>query len=606
MIAHPLATALALAALVTASTLGQPFLFDDHFHLAVCEAATAGDDGPRGAYLEQLRDAFGLWSLFEFHDGSEATWRASVETGAAPWWTVEGLRLSFWRPLSSQLELLDYRLFGDHPLPYHLHSVAWYLLLLAAWWWVLRGTLPRQTAVLALLLYAVDEAHHMPVDWIANRHALVSTALGVLGLAAYLRWCRDRWRPGLPLALLGFALALLGGETALGVLAYTGAYAVFHPGEAGPDGRPSHVPWLRRLGRALPVVALAAAWAVVYRIGGFGAWGSGSYLEPTSGEYWLAAGPRMVVMVGDQLGRLPSDLWSFVPALRPVLLAQGLIGVVAVGLWLRFAWHELEPDERSALRWMLPGALLALIPAVAVEPAARQLLVPGLGGAVLLAVLIRAGLRHWDRRKEKLGVARLTMIAAIALLCMHLPSPPISWYASTSALTRIARQGTALAAQTVPLLADADGEHVVVLVAPDAAVGVYLPLELYRRDVPFPASWHTLSLAPHDLRWTRTDARTLRFDVVDGELLATHGERMGRHPRYPLAAGDEVELGFARLRVDAVGEHGPTGFSLRFDDSAALERVRWLSWDGDALQPVDPPAVGEAGTLPYVPGPLAF
>ncbi len=602
-LAHPVAVAVALALLVALPTVGQPFLFDDHFHLAVCEAATGGE-GSRTTYLDRVRDAFGLVSLFEFFDGSEETTRAALTSGAAPWWTVDGLRISFWRPLSSHLGLLDFVLFGERAVLHHLHSVAWYLAMVLAWWLVLRGQLPRATAVLALLLFCVDEAHHMPVNWIANRHALVSGALGLVGLAAYLRGC-DRGSWGwMALAAGLFGLGLLGGESALGVMAYAGAHALFRPAE----------PRISRGGRLarLSVVALPGAiWMTVYKLAGFGAWGSGSYLDPGSapGEYLAAAGPRMVVLVGDHVTKFPADLWTFAPAMRPVLLTSGIVAVVGLALWLKVAWKDLDPRERATLRWTIPGALAALVPAVAVAPSSRQLLIPGLGGAVVLAVLIRSGWRVRSRWAEVPGPARIPAIVAIILAFMHLPSPPVSWWISTSVLTRIAREGTALTEQTAALLAQhggGEGKDVFVLSAPDAGVGVYLPLELYRSDAPFPDSWHAISMAPLDLELTRTDARTLEISVPEGELLVTAGETIGRSPRFPMSVGDVVDLGAATVRVAEVGDRGPTRLALEFPGGVDDPSLLLLTWHEGEMAAVPPPAEGETTAIPWSQGPLAM
>ena len=610
VLARPVEWAVAFALLVALPTTMQPFLFDDHAHLLVCEAATGGGR-PRDArhrHLLSRRDAFGMVSLFEWLDGTPETHRAAITTGAAPWWTLEGLRISFWRPLSSHLLLLDFALFGEDPVPYHLHSVLWYLAMILAWWLVLRRSLPRSAAVLALLLFTLDGAHQMPVGFIANRHALVSGTLGLFGLAAYLRWCEEGWRLGIVLSVPLFALALLGGENALGVMAYAGAHALFFPGTTLPNGRSTAFGWRQRLVRALPVVTLAATWACVYKMKGFGTWGSGVYIDPASapGEYLIAAPSRLTVLLGDHLGGPPADLWSIVPAFRPVLIGIGLLGVGAVAIWLKVAWRSLDPAERAALRWMISGALFALIPMAAAPPMSRLLLIPSLGGSVLLAVLIRSGWRAWGRRPKPSGWARIPPIAAVALAVMHLAAQPIGWWAGTAILGRIARDCTAVAQQTAALLAEegVNKRHVVVLNSPHVALGMYLPAELYRLDVPLLSSCHVISLAPRNLLLRRRDARTLEITVQGGELLTTYFETLWRSPRFPMKVGDAVDLGAFRIEIDAVGERGPTRISLRFDKPLSEASVLMLAWYDGALRVVPAPAVGTTMTIAWSPAPL--
>ena len=75
----------------------------------------------------------------------------------------------------------------------------------------------------ALFLFAVDESHLFAALWLANRNALVAAVPVLFGLCAHLRWREDGWRWGLPLSLGGYVVGLLGGETALGALAYLAA-----------------------------------------------------------------------------------------------------------------------------------------------------------------------------------------------------------------------------------------------------------------------------------------------------------------------------------------------------------------------------------------------
>ncbi len=92
-------------------------------------------------------------------------------------------------------------------LGYHLHSLAWYLAVVALFGVLLRRFLPGALGALALLLFTVDDAHLLPVGWISNRNALISTAGGLLGLWMHLEWREARKRQALPLSLASEQLA---------------------------------------------------------------------------------------------------------------------------------------------------------------------------------------------------------------------------------------------------------------------------------------------------------------------------------------------------------------------------------------------------------------
>lgn len=116
---------------------------------------------------------------------------------------------AFWRPLTILSFYLDGRLWGLHPVGYHLtsvglHGLAGYVL---ARWWPETLNLPRSGALAAASLWLVWPCHGEAVTWIAAR----SDVLVTLSLVAALFWL-DTDRPRL--AGLGFGLGLLAKESA--------------------------------------------------------------------------------------------------------------------------------------------------------------------------------------------------------------------------------------------------------------------------------------------------------------------------------------------------------------------------------------------------------
>lgn len=193
---------LAIAFVLGLATIQMGFYVDDHPIRAALQGHWPG--GPRA------------WDLYRFAPGDEAGNRAEIAAGALPWWTSPFLKLHLIRPLASLTFALDEKLFGASPIGWHLHSIAWYLLLVLAVWRVLEPLLPRATATLALLVYAMSTAHLFPYGWIACRHMVVAAAFGMLGLGSLVRGHRHgQWH-----FALGLAAGLAGGETALGVAAF--------------------------------------------------------------------------------------------------------------------------------------------------------------------------------------------------------------------------------------------------------------------------------------------------------------------------------------------------------------------------------------------------
>ena len=115
--------------------------------------------------LPQLGDA---WDLYNF-TGAPGAFPKMIADGPYPWWSYAQMRLGFFRPLSSALIHLDVNVIGDHVVLWNLHSIAWYLALLGLVFALYRRVLSSAAAPLALLFFAIDDAHWMPVGWLANR-----------------------------------------------------------------------------------------------------------------------------------------------------------------------------------------------------------------------------------------------------------------------------------------------------------------------------------------------------------------------------------------------------------------------------------------------------
>ena len=142
-----------------------------------------------GSLLGDDWDHYAMWAgaypvprsalnMFDFVGGGAGERLALMHSGRLPWWSDPGMRaLSFLRPLPSALAYFDYAVLG--PAAYashHWHTAVCWALTVVALAGVLIRSVPRPVAVLAILLYVVDDAHALPVAWSANRGELVAVA----------------------------------------------------------------------------------------------------------------------------------------------------------------------------------------------------------------------------------------------------------------------------------------------------------------------------------------------------------------------------------------------------------------------------------------------
>jgi protein O-mannosyl-transferase len=125
-------------------------------------------------------------------------------------WAFTTLDVSNWQPLTWLSHMLDVELFGVTPAGPHLVNAALHAANAALLFAVLRALTgaPGRSAAVALL-FAVHPLHVESVAWIAERKDVLSTAFGLLALAAYARYAaRPAPRRLVPVAA-AFALSLM-------------------------------------------------------------------------------------------------------------------------------------------------------------------------------------------------------------------------------------------------------------------------------------------------------------------------------------------------------------------------------------------------------------
>lgn len=554
------------------------------FALGLCTLGMGffGDDFGQILILEGFPAVGTPDDLFRFAGDRPELLQKLMQQGVFPWWTLPELKLAFWRPLSGALVSIDHQLFGRNPLGYHVHSLAWSLAMVALYGTLMRRYLPGALGALALLVFAVDDAHLLPTGWIAQRNALVAAVPALLGLWLHLEWREHRRLWALPLSLAAFAVGLAGGETALGLFAYVGAYELL-----GARGT-----WAERLRGLAPAAALGVGYLLLYKARGYGAYGSGSYLDPLGepGSFLSAALLRLPALLGGQLLGLPLELWPLGSLLHPVLAGLGLLGVGLFVWMLRAAWPGLTEEERRHCRWLFTGAALSLVPMLSVFPSNRLLLVPSVGGALAIAVV----LRHAWRPLARTVVSRGMGAVGWGLALIHLVLSPLYWpllsqgVAQLGAITQKMVQVTAGEVELERL----PEQHVVVLTPGDPVRGIYTAAIWAFYGKPVPRSWRTLSLSPEGHVFTRTGPASFELELTQGHFHTSEFEALFRSPRYRLKTGAQVELEHMRATVLAADEQGPTRLGFEFDAPLESPSFVFLHWKDGGLRRFQLPPVG--------------
>jgi hypothetical protein len=513
------------------------------------------------------------WDCFTFATGDSAQNAALMDRGLLlPWWTDPELKLAFFRPLAAATHLLDEAWWPARPALLHAHNLFWFGMLLAAACAVYRKLAGDwQISNMALALYAWDDARGATLSWIANRNALISGALGCGCIAAHVLWRRgNRHGYGL-LAWVLFALSCLASELFVGALAYLIAYAVFL------DGAPRRNRVLSVLGYVLTTLG----WRIGWSVAGYGAQGSGAYIDPLSDPLgFLASAPlRWLCLLQGQLGLIPAEFGLLAPS------GDGLLWSVTAIATLAGAAVLIRPCLADPIgRFWLGGALLALLPMAATVPSDRLLLFVGLGFMALLARAFRLRLAG--------GAA---CVLPLVFLAIHGAVAPLLLPFRAAQMARMAR-AEEQALQDLRTQAGPLGKAVIILNAPSVVLASYAQAQLKTEGLPTIATLYVLSAADSAVVVTRTGQSEFSMRAERG-FLRTHLERLYRAIPASLAARGRVELAQLSAEVtEWLADGHPS--AVRFTLKRQLSDYAFVCWTEGKFRGCALPAAGEQLRLP--------
>lgn len=557
------------------------------------------------APLTQVRPG-SVRGLFALVDGGPKAAQTMRTQGRLLWTAADDLQLSFMRPLAELTHVLDGRWWPDSPVWMHLHSLAWYALLVwlvVRWYEVLAPS--QRWARWAALAYAVSTLHSFAVTWLAARNQLMSACFVVLAMLAFHAWRTQRsgWRHAGWLACGAYVLALLCAEAGVGLLAYLVAYQLTldpQARDAAAQGRRWRGVrlWLGVLQPLWPFALITVVWRLCHVAWGYGAVGSGSYIDPGH-EPW-----RFALAL---LTRIPTyamaDLSGVSAAVGRNLSAAGRDGYGLVAAVVLLAWAvtlgRLGVWRTPWFRFHALGALLALVPACAIEPADRVLIVSELGACGLVGALV-LHLRNPGALRRRVGWLCAAFTAWVVVV--HVVIFPLLTLAQSVVLKRVLSPGVDDVV-TLSRLSHCVDCDVVLLNAPTPALtSFYYPQVLAHAEaLPIHSLFSMAFGARQDLSIEVLDAHRVRMQVHAGRM-----DRLERDVRTrPFVLGQDVRCGAVLARVSALDADGePTEVLFSFERPLTDARWRFFRWGADgepervALRPgqiwhLKPPSLGD-------------
>ncbi|MGD9217522.1 MAG: hypothetical protein PVJ84_22110 [Desulfobacteraceae bacterium] len=578
----PIAVAV-VAILLVIGTLGTDIHFDDYIHRIKLRNPNMWPTGHNS-----------IVGLFAFGSGNPDHMRLAMENSMVPWWTSEQLKVAFFRPVTAVTHWLDYQLWPDNHALMHFHSILWFGLFVSTAALVYRRFMtPYWVAGLAALLFAIDDAHGIPVGWLANRNALIAGVFGFLALIFHDRWRRGGHKEGAVFGPLAFLLGLLSAEAGLGVGAYLLSYELFLTSD-----KPR-----KKLMAFFPYVFVFVVWYAAYSSLGFGTTGSGAYIDP--GRYPLAylnaLWERLPVLLYGQWLFPNAFVYGMLP--KPFAYAS-LIVVYAVLIGIITVLIPILRRDAVSRFWAL-GMVLSLLPVCAMSPDNRLLIFCGLGAMGLLARLLAA----WFVKAEWLPASKPWRVLAgcyvSIFIFVHFIVAPLFLPIQSLGVDRM--EEVMLERPILDLYQEIDfnGKTLVFINPPLPFAVMHLRFICWEHGIAIPNTTRVLASGiSSDLTIARVDSRSLEIEAQGGFITNTF-DRLYRGRFDPMTQRQRIELSDMVAEVlSLTPDQRP--LKVRFTFSRALENASlcFYQWKEKGYIPFDPPAIGDSVRIAKVNMPL--
>jgi hypothetical protein len=485
-----------------------------------------------------------------------------------PWWSWPGLKVRFFRPVAAATLYLDYFISENNHVLAHLHSALWYFVACASvTMMLLRLTKRRETAVLASLLFTLDDAHAAPVLWLAARNAVIGVAFMANAVTLFdVAAARESWR--VRLASLSCVLcALLAAENAISGVPLFVAHALFL------DKRSP----LRRLAAVAALFAVVLAWLVVHNALGFGTKGSGAYLDPLSDPtaYTAAFSGRYVELLRIHF----TAPWQ----LQPTIPLSWLVGVDLLSRWVLFPalliFIVRNVDRSAEVAFWVFSAAAGLVPLTAADPHQRLLMIVGISLWSLVAHCV-VGLLDKGCRASRLWRFS-AVVAVVFVLGLHTVLAPIGLAVASAPSNP--DLPSALAASILDRNDNWQGQDLFVISVPSLMTSVDMVNERRRRQLRIPNRVAVLGATIHEVEVTRTGAQTFELYSPPGYLLDTFSS-FWRGPSAPFVQSERVSVEQFTAQIIRVTPDGrPLRVRFTFQKNLDDPTLKFLCWTDGAF-----------------------
>lgn len=562
-----------LGVMLNMPDLGNRLMGDDFLQWSLLTSGTHAAP-PRGS----------LFGLFDLVEGGATYVQSMKDSGRLLWTAADTLHMSFWRPVSEFSHWLDYQLWPNSPTLMHAHSLLWYgvlVLLLGNFYRLLDHN--RTRGSVAIGLYAISGLHFYAIAWLAARNQLISTCFTVAALTCHHLWRTGKgWR----YAALAWCLTMLGlasAEAAVATLAYLAAYEW----ALQADRR-----WRERALALLPYLLIVVAWRLFYNHAGYGAMGSGSYIDPgsTPGRFGLAVVLRLPALLLAELTGASAAIPQFFSLSGKVAYAMAATVAAVLMAWVL---HSMGLWRHALMRFYGMGTLLALVPICAIESNDRVLINAEIGMNGMLALLVY---QLATKGRETTGV-RPRLVRAVAMLIVGIHALLFPIACTTGAwVTKTLTPVSYMQPLSLPDAAATPDIHMIVVNPPLPGLLYYYPTIRSYAGMHNPTSIQALATGLNqDLSLSVLDEHTIRLSSSK----AFQEPLMRDLITSPFKPGDTVRMGRVHVVVETINEQGaPVSARFHFDQPLHDRIWAFYVWQETGYVPLRLPAIGRTLYLP--------
>lgn len=548
----------AVALVLGLASLGNGLLADDLMHQAFLTAQHSGrSDAP-------------WWDMFVLVEHDPKRTIGMRNSGRYPWWVDPDLHIAFFRPLSTATHHLDHLLWPSSPALMHAHSLAWHAAGCAMAWAVARRLVsdPR-VAGLAALIFALSFTHVVAWSWLAHRNGLVSTFWALACLLAHIRWRAEGKRASGLAAPVLLGAALSSAEAGVVALALVLAYELV----VAKDRVRTR---LLALGPGLLTVI---AWRMLYNHLGYGALGSGGYLDPIGqpSAFLLALPERYGTLVAMSVSA------PLIPGMPLSLWVMSGVGVgLALLVFLLSPASKLGP-KLGATRFGVAATALASVPLAASVPVDRLLILASFGVALACAELLHS----WLLRRRPLAPTWVTILAGwVGLVHVVIPIPAGVYVSGHLGQVTVPHSDV-----YGPELPDSglNRKGLVVLHAPHYPAADHLAANRTRRGLSAPNFVWILHSGPISPEVSCIDERTIELrEPKAGWPVGGFAVQFRNTASKPFQVGDTVRTLDYVASIVEVDDGRPIAVRFEFRAKREHESFVWTTWGADefvALRP---------------------